>query len=100
MPNATAQRVSLTLEDNSLTLRQAAITGDGTELATTNSSAALESPLTLAYLASCEGGGEWVESWNDDVPPLAIRVTSDGAAFWPGYTAFRPIWEGDACEPD
>lgn len=100
LPNATAQRVFLTLEANTLTLRQTAITSDGTELATRMSSAAFTGALTLAYLATCSGGGAWVASWNDDVPPLAIRLTSDEAAFWPGYTAFRPIWEGDTCEPD
>lgn len=100
-PNAIGQKIALELNDRDLTLRRAAIDADGAELAVSSQNVDIvDHELTLEYLESCAGGGVWVDTWRDSTLPFAVRIISEGEAFWPNYTVFRPLWKGETCVPE
>jgi len=94
-PQAQVQMVSVSLYEHEATVTRTALAPDQTVLFEDSRTYPLDLKLTFSFLPACQEALEWQDVLES--PPIAIRLTHFDGAFWPDFTARRPLVSIDGC---
>ncbi len=98
VPEATGQRVTLSLQSGTISASFTTLEENGEKVGqvlSLEAETAGEARLQIRYLPACDQTG-WVAEWDASTPPRAVEITGEDPN-WPLYLIDRPLRAGESC---